>query len=109
MTEEKVEVREMVRQGDILLVACDPVQGEQYADVYDAKTDIVAYGEATNHHHRVVGAAQIKTKARQMYVQVAGPAQMVHEEHGAVDLQEGWYEVRQQREYTPRSIRYVRD
>lgn len=103
---------DMVRQGDILLVKCSRPVGDRYMKVEECKSDIVAQGEATNHHHRISGDATLWRMGREMYVYCADPAsaQMTHEEHGTVTLEEeGWYKVTRQREYTPRRLRYVRD
>ncbi|BBO34340.1 hypothetical protein PLANPX_3952 [Lacipirellula parvula] len=36
-------------------------------------------------------------------------ATLVHQEHGPIELQAGYYQVWRQREYTPAEIRVVRD
>jgi hypothetical protein len=83
------------RQGDVLL--------RKVADLPDgfkkAKSNIVAEGEATGHNHRLEGG-DVMVKGREMMVWVVGPdpAELVHEEHAAIGIEPGVYEVIRQRE-----------
>jgi hypothetical protein len=83
------------RQGDILLVKVDKL----HEGFKKAKTNIVAEGEITGHHHRLFGDADVMVADNNdMAVWVVGPAELVHEEHAAITLEPGAYEVRRQRE-----------
>jgi len=98
----------MIRQGDVLFV---PVQ--QMPDgvkLEDTKT--VAYGEVTGHHHTMVevdGKAEVYTLEDQMFAKVEGDVVITHQEHNQLVVEEGIYEIRIQREYTPEDIRRVLD
>lgn len=73
-------------------------------------TQIVAAGEVTGHHHTLAGGdASIYGFPGNMFVVVASPSQMVHDEHGAIDLEPGIYEVTRQREWGESRNSYVRD
>lgn len=90
----------------------------------------LAEGEVTGHSHRVVDASSTFTVAgngqrylRQerpadavmyeqgglMFLMVRKPAVVVHQEHGAIDLPRGTYQIRQQREWSPEGERRVID
>jgi hypothetical protein len=80
---------------------------------------ILAEGEATGHHHRIVEATRVALRpsrenglVRFLEVSKGDPVSLVHEEHETISLPPGHYEVRIQREYSPaeRSKQtYVRD
>lgn len=91
--------------GDVVLIKVDEEpEGEIVTD------NIIARGEATGHHHKVLdGAVVMKGFDDKMYVKVTAPfAKIVHQEHGDdighptyrfKDLPQGNYEVRIKREY----------
>ena len=88
---------ETYRQGDVLLI-----RTEKLPEGLKAKDNILAYGEVTGHHHKLMGGARVYlTTNGQQVVQVVKPTQLVHEEHGQIEIPEGIYEVRIQREYSP--------
>lgn len=95
------------RQGDVFIVRIDtlpsgavPVNGPV----------ILADGEATGHAHRIKSrSAKMFTNGGRRFVRLGKPADVVHEEHGAINLAAGVYEVRRQVEYTPGAIRNVAD
>lgn len=73
---------------------------------------ILMRGEITGHSHRISEseAAEVWEAAGLLYVRVVAPlATLVHDEHKPIELPMGLYKVWQQREYTPREIRQVRD
>lgn len=97
--------KKMYRQGDVLITACDPPHGSA-----DPQKDLVlAEGEATGHAHRVVGKAILMMIAARMYLHTQEQSQVTHEEHGHIDLDPGWYEIRRQREFHAGMIRPVLD
>ena len=62
------------------------------------KDNIVAYGEATGHTHKVVGMATVLIdKAGNQYINSSG-CQVIHQEHDMVELPVGIWSVRRQRE-----------
>ena len=92
------------RQGDVLFVSRNGIP-----DGFKVSEDaILVRGEATGHAHRAQGKQlQVFRNAQdQMYVQ--GNGQIVHEEHGPLEL-EGTFEVIRQREYSPVNNRTVTD
>lgn len=108
MDEKKVEFR----QGDVLLIKVDK---EIPKDAHMVKPEknrvILAHGEVTGHAHAIPAKAAVlyETMANTRLLEVTVPTQLIHEEHGAIDLDPGVYEVYRQVEYSPRDLRYVRD
>ena len=83
-----------VCQGDVMVEACDP---KELAGTKETKA-VLALGEATGHHHRLVGG-NVFTKNGAMFLDVKKTAKLVHEEHHAIPLSKGKYAVIRQREY----------
>jgi len=96
----------MYRQGDVLLkrVVVIPA-GAKLAD----GERVVERGELTGHAHRLEGMAAIYTRYGVMYVLAGAGARLVHEEHAAIDLPPGDYQVIRQREFDGEQARYVND
>jgi hypothetical protein len=96
------------RQADVLIESIEAIP--PHADLR-ARPPILAYGEATGHSHRVEAPekAQVWVLYGQLYLKLLGDATIVHDEHGPITLPAGTYRVWQQREYTPRDIRTIRD
>ena len=90
------------RQGDVLLRGA-PLPSE----AKPADTDILVKGEVTGHAHRVRGNLQVLQQDTRMFVKGAG--QLIHEEHDAISIPRGTYEVVRQREYNPQTNRLVQD
>ncbi len=98
----------MWRQGDVLIstVAAIPRGAIKRRDC------VLAEGELTGHTHRIdqPGTAELFEHEGRLYLRVlAAEARVVHQEHGPITLQAGFYAVWQQREYSPQSIRSVKD
>ncbi len=79
---------------------------------------ILAYGEATGHHHSVSLLDYPETElydvigeAEKMLLKVAEPGVVIeHQEHAAIILEPGWYEIHRQVEYSPEDeYRYIAD
>lgn len=127
----------MIRQGDILLIPVKEVRGGELGEPCQRGEVTLAHGEATGHRHRIPrGAALYElpgtepseriARARKLLrtlpsidelaadavpigvVRVQGRQELVHEEHGAIDLT-GDYLALRQREYSPEAIRTVAD
>lgn len=93
------------RRGDVLLVAIDgPPKAGRAIDPEDGRV-ILARGEASGHVHGIRagnGMAQLfKGPGDRRYLLLNDVRRLEHEEHGAITLEPGWYEVRRQREYDP--------
>lgn len=95
-------------------VTCSSLKVDKFAGRGGAPTlqkdeRIVERGEVTGHAHRLEGMAEIWTQWGQMYVKAEKGARLVHEEHAAIDLEPGLYQVVRQREFDGENERYVRD
>lgn len=106
----------LIRQGDVLLV---PVAGAP-DDTTPVKRErgrvILAYGEATGHHHSIrhpdvtlVTREQADELRMWLTVTAPEPVELEHQEHDTLLVPPGTYEVRRQREYAPEGIRNVAD
>jgi len=102
----------MYRQGDVLFkkVAAVPKGGKRRASGH------ILEGEATGHIHRIAeadldSADVLEIGEGQLYLSVSaeGGISIVHQEHHAITLPKGDYEVVRQREYSPEEIRNVAD
>jgi hypothetical protein len=94
------------RQGDLLFVQQDAPPTEALTERPD---DIILWGEATGHAHRLTDGDILEAADGTLYLHLAHPAQVVHDEHHAVTLAAGWWLVVRQREYTPTAPRRVID
>lgn len=125
-----------LRQGDVLLV---PVAGgllRPMAVSRDRGKVVLAYGEVTGHSHAIaeptvrltvldhraemaeavralLAEAGLVTEVRDEDVvgvlEVPVPAELVHEEHAPIQLNDERYVVLRQKEYSPEAIRQVAD
>lgn len=102
------------RQGDVLIRQVKALP-KSAKDVTPKGRIVLAYGEVTGHAHAVAeGEAREfsmtdAANAVRRFLSVASVATVKHEEHAAVPLPPGVYEIVQQREYHPESIRNVAD
>src|SRR4051812_7375992 len=100
----------MFRQGDVLIKQVAKLPATAAAVKNEGRT-VLAYGEVTGHAHAIApGEAQEFTMADtagvvRRFLSVASAATVKHEEHAAIALPPGIFEIIQQREYTPESIR----
>lgn len=98
----------MWRQGDVLISAIDAIP----RGATRRQDCILAEGEVTGHSHRIdqPGAAELYEHQGSLYLRIlASEAKVVHQEHGPIALRQGFYAVWQQREYSPESVRRVKD
>jgi hypothetical protein len=108
------------RQGDVGVEVCaDLPEGLEWKPV---KNIVLAEGEVTGHAH-VLSCAQslggktdgtafpleIAEKDGTMFLRVAEPLPLTHQEHGTITIERGTYRVRKQVEYTPEAPRQVMD
>lgn len=104
----------LYRQGDVLLKQVTRLPSESIP-VENAERIVLAHGEVTGHAHTVdATAAEEFTLAEvagvvRRFLRVASDATVTHEEHAAIPLPPGIYEIVQQREYSPEAIRRVVD
>jgi hypothetical protein len=105
----------MYRQGDVLLVpTAHSLTRAAVLVPRDRGRFVLAYGEVTGHAHAIHSALAELFEERdgRLFLRVlAGVEQvrLLHEEHDAIVLPPGLYEVIRQREYSPGAIRYVLD
>jgi len=91
------------RQGDIYFVKLD--QSPALEGAKPVKTGVIARGEQTGHMHRVsnpslVGGASLTMLGQAMYLRAPETgAEIVHDEHGTLELPAGLYAVVNQQEF----------
>jgi hypothetical protein len=103
-------------QGDILIerVEDTTASGQVLQSVRQGSV-VIAEGEATGHHHRLLGsvtmyrddaiARDIPPELYVGHVTVNSPtARLVHEEHAPITLEKGTYRVRRQRQLEPTDV-----
>ena len=98
----------LYRHGDVLIqrIANLPSGVQKRTDA------ILAHGELTGHSHRIQQAQAVQLWARggDLFLEVKEPsATLVHEEHQAIELPLGVYQVWKQREYRPDAYVEVED
>lgn len=98
----------LYRHGDVLIrrVSSIPRSAQRRAGA------TLAHGEVTGHSHRLAqpNLVQLWNDGSNLFLEVKAPsATLVHEEHKAIELPEGFYQVWKQREYAPNSYREVED
>jgi hypothetical protein len=88
------------RQGDVLLVRVKNLPCARKQVEREKGRIVLAHGEATNHAHVVTDPrARLWENGGNRYLEVVEPAELTHEEHGAIALEPGRYKVIRQREY----------
>ncbi|HEY9819724.1 MAG TPA: hypothetical protein V6D35_02955 [Candidatus Sericytochromatia bacterium] len=94
-----------IRQGDVILVPVPEIEGQKLSHL------TLAEGEVTGHKHRISdGQAELSEKDGTLYLRVfSDVATLTHEEHHALQIPQGSWLVRIQREYEPQGWRYVAD
>ncbi len=105
----------MLRQGDVLLVRTSgvPTNAKQVAG--EGGRLILARGEATGHHHSIAMADRVAMFREDgsgggLFLSVTGsPVALEHQEHTAIQVAPGSYEVRIQRTYQAGMARRVAD
>ncbi|BAU09816.1 hypothetical protein LEP3755_02910 [Leptolyngbya sp. NIES-3755] len=85
-----------MRQGDVLIKpGMIPAQAKRLSHL------VLAEGEVTGHRHQIIdGIAELYEKDHVLYLQVLSEiATLSHEEHHPIQLPQGTWEVRIQRQY----------
>lgn len=88
--------KKMYRQGDLLLIEV----GYRPPHIAHIQTDILMKGTVTGHHHRIQKGKICPHEEDLIiaYVDAYPGCKLVHDEHATIELPEGIYEVRRQRE-----------
>ncbi|GAC1365526.1 MAG: hypothetical protein NVSMB32_09130 [Actinomycetota bacterium] len=101
-----------IRQGDVLLVPVDEIPSATKPVARVGGRVILAEGEVTGHHHAISDAdvALVLGEMERRWLEVGTEgATLVHEEHAALKVAPGRYEVLLQVEYTPSALVRVAD
>ena len=100
----------MYRQGDVMIRLVEEIPTGAKERKAVKGRHVLAEGEATGHAHviRSKGVHAFDFDSRG-YLRVERSAVVEHEEHSAITLEPGIYEVIRQREYSPEAIRNVAD
>lgn len=95
-----------IRQGDVILL---PLQSEIPGQKLPHLT--LAEGEKTGHAHRIsTGEAELRSFNQTLYLSVLSPtATLTHEEHRSIDIPQGQWMIRIQRQYEPDGWRAIED
>ena len=92
----------LFRHGDLLIRKVSSIPKTAIL----SSTNIIAYGEATGHHHKLqakAGQAQVlvnKSQETQAF-SVKNDTKLVHEEHKTDTIPKGYYKVEFEKEYEP--------
>jgi len=101
------------RQGDVLIERITKTPRKTQPVKRDAGRIVLAYGEVTGHAHAIASRAAELTETelgeRFLRVLAEGGVALRHEEHATIQIPQGDYRIRQQREYSPEAIRNVAD
>ena len=105
MESELAKIGAHFRQGDVLAVRIkgrpeSTIQPREHGSV------VLAHGEVTGHMHQLRGAtvARYRDDGGHEYLSVGAPDPLVHEEHSAIPVAPGDYELAQQVAYSPKEI-----
>lgn len=102
-----------IRQGDVILISLNQPSSAAGSQALGKKLPhlTLAEGEVTGHSHRISqGKAELYEKEGTLYLRVLSEtATLTHEEHKAIQIPQGNWMVRIQREYEPEGWRYVAD
>lgn len=105
----------LIRQGDVLVRRVKALPKNIQPVAAENGRIVLAHGEATGHHHSFALSERVALFREDgsgggLFLSIAGvPAALEHQEHTALVLEPGHYEVRRQREYSPEAIRQVAD
>lgn len=109
------KMKNAIRQGDVLILPCKEIPASAVSVDSESGRLIVARGEATGHHHSFPwarGATLFRDDGAgsgAQFVKVENPVALEHQEHSALTLQPGLYEVRIQRTMANGLVRRVAD
>ena len=101
-----------IRQGDVFLEKIESLPNGLKPVKQKKKKIILAYGEATGHHHAIEEIEKVDSfidADGNLYLDIKEDTVLTHQEHSEIKLPVGVYVVTTQREYSPEEIRNVRD
>ncbi len=89
------------RQGDVLVIEVDAIPEDATAEARSGRI-VLAEGEATGHAHAIHERdARTFTYRGERFLLTKSKAQLIHEEHGPIEVPAGAWRVIIQREYEP--------
>lgn len=96
------------RQGDVLIIRAEAPEAES---IKAEGPLVLALGESTGHCHQIRNRAAVDLieEGVRRFLRVRETSLLEHEEHAAVPIPPGEYEVIIQQEYTPQGLRNVAD
>ncbi|MBD2452181.1 hypothetical protein H6G76_34780 [Nostoc sp. FACHB-152] len=99
-----------LRQGDVLLIPTQEIT-QEIIQAEALPHLILAQGEVTGHKHQIVNEkAELYQVHSTVYLRVfSQTALLMHEEHNAIHVPQGTWEIKIQRDYEPGGWRYVTD
>ena len=91
------------RQGDVLLIRVDRIPSSTKKVPRQGGRIVLAEGELTGHAHVVESdlAELLDDVTGLRFLTIREPGRIVHEEHAAIGIDPGVYQVVRQREYVP--------
>ena len=104
-TVKEKQTMNIYRHGDVIIRQVDEIKGTKRDNL------VLAEGEVTGHAHRIIGGeAALYEFNEELYLEIQSKrAILTHEEHKALELPKGKYEIVIQREYQPEGWSYVAD
>jgi len=105
----------IVRQGDVLIVPTKKIPESAVAVGAEKGRYILAHGEATGHHHSIALHPRIAMfrddgSGGSLFIKVQDePVSLEHQEHSALTIEPGDYEVRIQRTFSGERVQRVVD
>ena len=112
-------MKQIQRQGDVLLIPTAKPTSKTTAIPLEAGDLVVlTHSKVTDHTHAIEVESHgskptvdfvLNALTLERYIHARKPVTVRHEEHGALELPAGWYEVRIQREYERGAVRNVAD
>jgi hypothetical protein len=100
------------RQGDVFLIGDAAIPAEAIEQPRDPVRGVILQaGTATGHHHRIGShAAKLFIRGASRYLRAVEPVDLVHDEHTAITLPAGDYQIVIHHEYVPGAVaRQVED
>lgn len=97
-----------IRQGDVILL---PLLSQSEIPGQKLPHLTLAEGEKTGHAHRIsTGTAELRSFNQTLYLSVqSNVATLTHEEHRSIDIPQGNWMIRIQRQYEPDGWRAIED
>lgn len=107
------------RQGDVLIFEPKSAIKKGAEIPRDGGSIVLAYGEVTGHKHQIASKDAVFFESQEQQdaalalgtriLEARKPVMLRHEEHGEIEIPEGTWLVRIQREYSPQALRNVAD